>query len=91
MNPGRKRRRTTNRKRRKQRGPLRPFDDLLRMILDAAFGFGPVVQAGPQVSPIPSDLYRKLLMLCHPDKHGNSETSTEVTRWLIQNDPRRKR
>lgn len=26
---------------------------------------------------------RQLLMLCHPDRHGNSETSSEVTRWLI--------
>lgn len=40
-------------------------------------------------SPIPVDLYRKLLMLCHPDKHQNSEISTEVTRWLIANDPRK--
>jgi len=27
---------------------------------------------------------RKLLMLCHPDRHGNSESSTEMTRWLIE-------
>lgn len=27
---------------------------------------------------------KSLLMLCHPDKHGNSETATEVTRWLIE-------
>lgn len=26
---------------------------------------------------------KQLLLLCHPDKHGNSERSTEVTRWLI--------
>jgi hypothetical protein len=27
---------------------------------------------------------RKLLMLCHPDKHENSGMATEVTRWLIE-------
>lgn len=27
---------------------------------------------------------KQLLMLCHPDKHGNSERATEVTRWLIE-------
>lgn len=32
---------------------------------------------------IPPGMYRKLLMLCHPDKHGGSALSEEVTRWLI--------
>jgi hypothetical protein len=26
---------------------------------------------------------RQLLQLCHPDKHNNSETSNDVTRWLL--------
>tara|TARA_B100000242_G_C42917736_1_gene425539 strand:+ start:224 stop:649 length:426 start_codon:yes stop_codon:yes gene_type:complete len=26
---------------------------------------------------------RKLLSLCHPDKHNNSEASQEVTRWIL--------
>ena len=26
---------------------------------------------------------RGLLMLCHPDKHGNNKTSTEMTTWLL--------
>lgn len=25
----------------------------------------------------------KLLMLCHPDKHNNSELSLEITKWLV--------
>lgn len=25
----------------------------------------------------------KLISLCHPDKHGNSRKSTEVTQWLL--------
>lgn len=31
-----------------------------------------------------ADLITRLLLLCHPDKHANSETSNEVTRWLIE-------
>ena len=26
----------------------------------------------------------KLLMLCHPDRHGNTPTSNEVTRFLLE-------
>ena len=26
---------------------------------------------------------RDLLLLCHPDKHSNSEKSGEITRWLL--------
>lgn len=26
---------------------------------------------------------KQLLLLCHPDKHSNSERASEVTRWLI--------
>lgn len=28
-------------------------------------------------------LLTKMLVLCHPDRHQNSSTSTEVTKWLI--------
>jgi hypothetical protein len=72
--------------RRKRKNPATPpvmdWPELLGMIFDSlGFQFR---QQQPQAAPvIPPELYRKLLMLCHPDKHGNSETSTEVTRWLI--------
>ncbi len=33
---------------------------------------------------IPPEMFRKLISLCHPDKHNNSETSQEVTRWLLK-------
>ena len=26
---------------------------------------------------------KTLLLLCHPDKHQNSQTSTEITQWLL--------
>jgi hypothetical protein len=31
---------------------------------------------------IPDDIYKRLVMLCHPDKHGGSEMSVKVTQWL---------
>lgn len=33
---------------------------------------------------IPEDMLKKMIFLCHPDKHGNSETAGEVTRWLLE-------
>jgi hypothetical protein len=36
------------------------------------------------VAVIPDDMMRRLLHLCHPDKHGNSAAATEVTQWLLQ-------
>jgi len=38
----------------------------------------------PPVAAIPDDVLRRLLHLCHPDKHGNSPTATEATQWLLQ-------
>lgn len=35
-------------------------------------------------SAIPKDMLPKLIQLCHPDRHGNSALSTEVTRWLLE-------
>ncbi len=33
--------------------------------------------------PIPADMLRRVIMLCHPDKHGNSKASTEATKFLL--------
>lgn len=33
---------------------------------------------------IDKDLLRRLIMLCHPDKHGGSEMSTNVTKILLE-------
>ncbi len=35
-------------------------------------------------------MWKKIMMLCHPDKHQGSELSQEVTRWLIENRPKTK-
>lgn len=37
----------------------------------------------PESHGIPEDKLRRLILLCHPDKHGNSETATEITTWLL--------
>jgi len=38
----------------------------------------------PPVPAIPDDMLRRLLHLCHPDKHGNSTTATEAMQWLLR-------
>lgn len=40
---------------------------------------------GRFTSPVlDKDFLRKLIMLCHPDKHGGSAMSNEVTKQLLQ-------
>ena len=34
--------------------------------------------------PIPPDLMNSMVLLCHPDRHGNSAASNKVTAWLLQ-------
>lgn len=36
---------------------------------------------------LPPDMMKRLLMLCHPDKHGGSAMSTRVTQWLLERRP----
>jgi hypothetical protein len=38
----------------------------------------PVAPAG-----IEPDMLRRLVQLCHPDRHGNSEAANTATRWLL--------
>lgn len=33
--------------------------------------------------PIEPGMLRRLIQLCHPDKHGNSEASNNATRYLL--------
>lgn len=32
---------------------------------------------------IPDEMLNKLIRLCHPDKHKNSESSNFATKWLL--------
>jgi len=40
----------------------------------------PAARAG---APIEPGMLRRLIQLCHPDKHGNSESSLLATCWLL--------
>jgi len=31
---------------------------------------------------IPAEMWRRLVQLCHPDRHGGSPASTRATQWL---------
>ena len=33
---------------------------------------------------IPLKQWRRLVQLCHPDRHGNSEAANQATRWLME-------
>ena len=37
----------------------------------------------PAVSPIEPGMLRRLVQLCHPDRHGNSEAANTATRYLL--------
>jgi hypothetical protein len=49
---------------------------------EAGFAAGQSAR-GDQQSELNLTLIRRLMRLCHPDKHANSPASNEVTRWLI--------
>jgi len=40
----------------------------------------PVVHAGAGIAPA---MLRRLIQLCHPDRHGNSEAATMATCYLL--------
>lgn len=33
---------------------------------------------------IPADMLKRLIMLCHPDRHDSSKASTIATQWLLE-------
>ena len=33
-------------------------------------------------SSIPAEMWRRLVQLCHPDRHSNSDAATLATQWL---------
>ncbi len=34
---------------------------------------------------IDQTMWRRMMQLCHPDKHGNNEASNIATKWLLEN------
>ena len=57
------------------------MQDFIDAFFDRMLAPAPVV-----VSPIPDLLFRKLICLCHPDKHlgAFNGMATEVTQWLTE-------
>lgn len=43
--------------------------------------------ARPVVGQMPLEVWRRLVQLCHPDKHGGSVAANSATQWLNQNKP----
>lgn len=41
----------------------------------------------PRRSTISKTIWRRLIQLCHPDKHSNSTAANEATIWLMENRP----
>jgi len=44
----------------------------------------PSVRTVTVVEPIEATMLKRLIQLCHPDRHGNSEASNTATQWLLQ-------
>lgn len=42
-----------------------------------------LARSGGTRPAIPPDILRRLLWLCHPDRHGNDEAATVATAWLL--------
>jgi hypothetical protein len=46
--------------------------------------FGRMKTAALPPPAIPEDMLKRLIYLCHPDKHDGSKVATEVTAWLLK-------
>ncbi len=42
------------------------------------------VDPNPLAVVVDDTMLRRLIHLCHPDKHGNSDAAKEVTQWLLE-------
>lgn len=44
---------------------------------------GVTITPATQTTPIAPDMLRRLIQLCHPDRHGDSEAANIATRYLL--------
>ena len=44
----------------------------------------PTTRYAVKTAPIDQAMLRRLVQLCHPDRHGNSASSNVATRYLLQ-------
>jgi len=71
----------SERKRQKMRLRIQELEgEVARLVRETAIRKPPARETAPSLE-LP--FIRKLLLLCHPDKHQNSEISTEVTQWIL--------
>lgn len=73
--------------------PIYSPEDFFRVLLGGLFGgiagAGFAASTAPPVvvSPIPEPMFRKMIALCHPDKHVGTafhDMALEVTQWLTE-------
>lgn len=68
----------------KIKGSIEGFDDGRRLGRDEGYQHAAKHFANLQKSPWDDqEIIKKLILLCHPDKHGGSQVSTEITSWLL--------
>ncbi len=65
---------------RKRRQILDAFDEGVRLLPS---GINDSDDEQP-VDAIPPDMLRRLVQLCHPDRHGNSQAAQNATQWLLE-------
>lgn len=53
-------------------------------LYDKANGNPPAPAKTPSQLGIPTDMLKRLIQLCHPDKHGGSKSATIATEWLLK-------
>lgn len=60
-------------------------EEFFRLLFGSAFrGFqSGRTAAQASAESIPADMFKKLIFLCHPDKHNNHPWAEEVTKWLL--------
>lgn len=46
--------------------------------------FRPTSASDNKAAGIPSDMLRRLIQLCHPDKHGGKDSARIATEWLLK-------
>ena len=69
-------------KRKVEKGPS-GADDELRHLRAEVFALRQML-GQPRRKEIDPDMLSRLIRLCHPDKHGNSEASNKATIWLLE-------
>lgn len=63
---------------------LREQIECLRAELSIARMAAGIARMNASPAALPADMLRRLLHLCHPDKHGNSRAATTATQWLLE-------